>query len=140
MPNYKEMYYTLVRAQRDAILILQEAHQKTEEMLLSADVPAHLRVVHPESPPEGEQADIRSLKLSTRVHNALERWFGKRGHDYVPTINDVLRIDSYRELKKIRSLGKKSHLELILKMREAGFTDWAEQMANQIDRRFKHKN
>ena len=57
MPTYKEMYLTLVRAQRDAIILLQEAHQKTEEMFLSADVPDHLRVLHPESLQEGEQTE-----------------------------------------------------------------------------------
>ena len=46
MPSYKEMYLALVRTQRDAILILQEAHQKTEEMFLTADAPDHLRIVH----------------------------------------------------------------------------------------------
>ena len=50
MSNYKEMYYTLLRAQRDAILILQEAHQKTEEMYISPAAPDHLRLLHPESP------------------------------------------------------------------------------------------
>ncbi|MCL2842299.1 MAG: hypothetical protein FWE28_02365 [Oscillospiraceae bacterium] len=49
MSTYKEMYLTLAHAQRDAILILQEAHQKAEEMLLSAEVPDHLRVVRLES-------------------------------------------------------------------------------------------
>ena len=132
MPNYKEMYYTLCRAQRDAILILQEAHQKTEEMFLSADVPDHLRVIRSESPQEVEQPDIRCLNLSTRTYNALACRFGRRGFDYVPTISDVLRIESYEELKKIRNFGEKSCLELITKMREAGFTNWAEQMSNQL--------
>jgi len=45
MPSYKEMYFILLRAQRDAILALQEGHQKAEAMLLSFDVPDHLRVV-----------------------------------------------------------------------------------------------
>jgi len=49
MPTYKEMYLTLARAQRDAVLILQEAHQKAEEILLSSDVPDHLHMVFPES-------------------------------------------------------------------------------------------
>jgi len=55
MPTYKEMYLTLVRAQRDAILILQEAHQKAEEIFTSTDVPDHLRVVCLE--PEGEDSE-----------------------------------------------------------------------------------
>ncbi|MCL2588813.1 MAG: hypothetical protein FWD84_05330 [Oscillospiraceae bacterium] len=48
MPNYKEMYYTLLRAQRNAILVLQEGHQEAEELLLSFDLPEHLRLVHAE--------------------------------------------------------------------------------------------
>ena len=55
MPTYKEMYLTLIRAQRDAILILQEAHQKTEDMLLSAEVPDHLRVLRSEEFQKEEQ-------------------------------------------------------------------------------------
>jgi len=55
--SYKEMYYTLLRAQRDAILILQEAHQKTEEMFLASDVPDHLRVLRLEPFPETEQVE-----------------------------------------------------------------------------------
>jgi len=139
MPTYKEMYLTLVRAQRDAVLILQEAHQKAEEMFLSANVPDHLCVVRSESLQKREQDDISCLNLSPRVYNALDYWFGKHGQDYVPTIKDVLGIKSYRELSKIRNLGEKSYLELIIKMREAGFTDWAERMSNQLDGYFKNR-
>ena len=57
MSTYKEMYYTLLRAQRDAILMLQEAHQKTEELFLSADVPDHLRVLRPEALQAEEPVD-----------------------------------------------------------------------------------
>ena len=124
MPTYKEMYLTLVRAQRDAILILQEAHQKAEEMVLSAEPAGHLRIVRLES----AQNDIHCLNLSTRTYNALEGRFGERGCDSIPTIGDVLSITSYEQLRKIRNLGKKSCLELIIKMQEAGFTDWAEPM------------
>jgi len=130
MPTYKEMYFTLVRAQRDAILILQEAHQKAEELFLSADVPDHLRVIRSE-----EQADLRCLNLSAPAYNALYHWFSRHGRNYVPTIQDILSIKSYKELEKIRNLGKKSYLELISKMQEAGHTDWAEQMSYQLDRR-----
>ena len=55
MPNYKEMYYTLLRAQRDAILILQEAHQKAEELYLSPVMSEHLYLIHPEP---AEEKDI----------------------------------------------------------------------------------
>ena len=53
MSTYKEMYFTLIRAQRDAILKLQEGHQKAEEILLSAEAPDHLRVIslEPEEAP-----------------------------------------------------------------------------------------
>jgi len=59
MPNYKEMYYTLLRAQRDIILIIQEAHQETEEMFLSANTPDHLRVLRPEPLQTEEQPDTQ---------------------------------------------------------------------------------
>jgi len=134
MPTYKEMYFTLARAQCDAILILQEAHQKAEEMFLSADVPDHLRVIRSE-----EQADIRCLNLSGRAYNALYHWFGRFGHDSVPTIKDVLSIKSFAELAKIRNLGEKSYFELVTKMQEVGYTDWAEEMSNQLDRQFKKR-
>ena len=129
MASYKEMYFTLIRAQRDAILVLQEAHQKAEEMVLSADVPDHLRVIRLNALPKGEQIDIHCLNLSGRTYNALKYRFSPRDcRDYVPTINDVLSITSYEQLKKIRNLGKKSCSELIFKMQEAGFTDWTEQI------------
>jgi len=54
MPNYKEMYYALLRAQQDAILILQEAHKKTEEMYISPEAPDHLRLLTPELPEEAD--------------------------------------------------------------------------------------
>jgi len=96
MPIYKEMYLTLIRAQRDAILLLQEAHQKTEEMFLSSDAPEHLRVLRLESLQKEKQADIRCLNLSTRVYNALTCRFGRHGDGgYVPTLKDVLSIASY---------------------------------------------
>jgi len=126
MSTYKEMYLTLIRAQRDAILILQEAHQKTEDLLLSAEVPDHLRVVHLEAPPDGEPPDLQCLNLSPRLYNGLKYQFGGRNH--VPTIEDVLSMESYEQLRKIRNLGKKTCVELILKMQAAGFTDWAERM------------
>jgi len=134
MPTYKEMYFTLARAQRDAILILQGAHQKAEEMLFSDDVPDHLRVIR-----SAEQPDIRCLNFSARTYNALDQWFGEHGRDYIPTIKDILSIKSYRELMKIRNLGEKSYFELVTKMQEAGYTDWAEEMSNQLDRQFKKR-
>ena len=155
MPTYKEMYLTLIRAQCDAILILQEAHQKAEDLLLSADVPEYLRVLRftsdnsptQETSSESEtiydrfqknpDLDIHCLNLSGRIHNALKYWFGERGRDYVPTIKDVLSIESYEQLRKIRNLGKKSYLELITKMQEAGFADWSEQMFNSAKQIFR---
>ena len=58
MSAYKEMYLTLVRAQRDAILILQEAYQEAEEMLLSAEVPDHLRALRLKPLQEGEESGL----------------------------------------------------------------------------------
>ena len=55
MPSYKEMYFTLLRARRDAILLQQEAHQRTEEMFLAADAPDHLRVICSDLLQKGEK-------------------------------------------------------------------------------------
>ena len=52
MPNYKEMYYELLRAQNKMICLLQKAHQKTEEMYTSPEPPVHLRVIHLEKSEE----------------------------------------------------------------------------------------
>jgi len=140
MPTYKEMYLTLARAQRDAVSILQEAHQKAEEILLSVEVSDHLHVLRPESLQREEEANIHRLNLSARTYNALKRRFREeRGHNHVPTINDVLSLESYQDLQAIRNLGEKSYLELIAKMQEAGFTDWAEQMLSQLDRYLKNR-
>ena len=133
MPTYKEMYLTLARAQRDAILLLQEAHQKAEEMALSADMPNHLRVLRLESSPKGQQLDIHCLNLSARIYNALKYQFCTHAcPDYAPTINDILSIESYEQLRSIRNLGRKSRFELITKMQDAGFTDWAEQIYESV--------
>lgn len=39
MPDYKEMYLTLLRTQNKVIDILQETHRLTEEMYVSAKEP-----------------------------------------------------------------------------------------------------
>lgn len=39
MPDYKEMYFILMRSQNKAIELMQEAHQKTEEMFVAAKEP-----------------------------------------------------------------------------------------------------
>ena len=65
MPSYREMYFTLLRAQRDAILILQEGHQKAEELLLSFETPDHLSIIFPgseDSLSEKEAEEIQARK------------------------------------------------------------------------------
>ena len=39
MPDYKTMYATLFRSQTNAIHLLQEAQQKTEDMFIEAEEP-----------------------------------------------------------------------------------------------------
>jgi len=39
MPDYKNMYETLFRAATQAIMVLQQAQQQTEEMYISAEPP-----------------------------------------------------------------------------------------------------
>lgn len=56
MPNYAEMYRKLFNAQSDAIAILQQAQQDTEEMYVSAPEPDIWVLTPKESdkPPAGE--------------------------------------------------------------------------------------
>lgn len=49
MPDYKEMYLTMVRASEDAINTLIEAQRKCEDMYLSAPE-ANIRVLEASSP------------------------------------------------------------------------------------------
>lgn len=44
MPDYKEMYLNLFRAQTRAITILQEAQQLTEEIYIQSE-PADIRLI-----------------------------------------------------------------------------------------------
>lgn len=46
MPNYAEMYRKLFKAQSDAIALLQQAQQETEEIYISAPEP-DIRVLTP---------------------------------------------------------------------------------------------
>lgn len=39
MPDYQEMYQTLFRAATQAITVLQQAQQQTEDMYISAEPP-----------------------------------------------------------------------------------------------------
>lgn len=49
MPDYKEMYLTMVRASEDAIHTLVQAQRKCEELYLSASGP-DIRVLETGSP------------------------------------------------------------------------------------------
>ena len=49
MPDYKEMYLTMVRASEDAVNTLIRAQQKCEELYLSAPGP-DIRVLAADSP------------------------------------------------------------------------------------------
>jgi hypothetical protein len=45
------------------------------------------------------------------------------------TVETVLEITSFRELSEIRNLGIKSCIDVITKMRQMGFNQWADKMA-----------
>ena len=47
-PDYKEMYFKMVRASEDAINILIEAQRECEEMYISKEKPKVRRECHPE--------------------------------------------------------------------------------------------
>jgi len=53
MSDYAAMYKTLFNSTTDAIRILQEAQQKTEELFISAPEP-ELRILEPKKPEDGE--------------------------------------------------------------------------------------
>lgn len=52
MPDYKEMYLTMVRASENAISVLIEAQRKCEEMVLSAGEPELIVLEPPKNTPE----------------------------------------------------------------------------------------
>ncbi len=52
MPDYAAMYKKLFNSQTDAIALLQEAQQETEEMYMSSPEP-DIRVLQPKNP-EGD--------------------------------------------------------------------------------------
>ena len=82
-------------------------------------------------PPVGEQAaaadmldqDVSAMGLSIRPYNCLWRAGLK-------TVRDVYELQSVRDFRSLRNFGKTSRDEVIAKMREMGFTDWAERMSN----------
>lgn len=56
MPDYAAMYKTLFNSTTDAIRILQEAQQKTEELFISAPEP-ELRILEPKKPKDNGPDD-----------------------------------------------------------------------------------
>ena len=65
--------------------------------------------------------DVREIGFSTRLVNCLVR------HDYF-TILDVLKIDDYHIFSKLRNFGEGSFYELMDKMTELGYGEWAEKI------------
>ncbi len=52
MPDYKSMYYHLLRAQLKAMGILENAQRETEEMAMNAKEPFSLDDVESKPPPQ----------------------------------------------------------------------------------------
>jgi len=71
-----------------------------------------------------EKTSIRILDLSTRAFNCLY----KTNRFYVESI---LEMNIY-DLIRIRNLGKNSRTEVITKMHEHGYTEWANRMQSAI--------
>jgi len=67
--------------------------------------------------------DVSEMGLSVRSYNCLWRAGLKK-------VRDVYELQSSRELHGIRNLGKKSCEEVIYRMRDMGFSDWADKMSN----------
>lgn len=52
MPDYREMYLTMIRASEKAVSILVEAQRECEEMVLSAREPELIVLKSPKRDPE----------------------------------------------------------------------------------------
>lgn len=70
---------------------------------------------------ENSMPRIELLDLSSRTYNSLIRAGRNK-------IEDVLAIDSHQRLMAIRGFGTASRDELIVKMREHGYVEWASRM------------
>jgi len=98
----------------DTIERLQLENDKLRDGIL---VP---NTVIPEDAELSVRARIEELALSVRSYNCLKR----AGKD---TVADVLNT-TYRELFRIRNLGRKSAEEVVERMRRAGYVEWADSM------------
>ena len=72
--------------------------------------------------------DIMDVCPSGRVYNCLRR-------AGINIVRDLLEIMSFSDLRRIRNLGEKSREALLISMRDAGFTEWADKMWHKGDGR-----
>ena len=75
---------------------------------------------------------ISTLKLSTRTHNSLS----KGG---LNEIEKILAIRNFDGFSRVRNLGHLSFAELICKMREHGYEQWADKMETQLKAKQERK-
>jgi len=67
------------------------------------------------------KAGIGSLGFSSRINNHLL-------DAGINTVESLIAIDSFDVLMEKRNFGKKSRLEIIQKMRQLGYNEWADKM------------
>ena len=110
MYEYIQEYEYAIHIYRNSIKDLKK---------LTADL--EMKLYELEARSKFDSFDVRELGLSTRVVNCLVRY------DYL-TILDILRIDDYHVLNNFRNFGERSFYELIEKMTELGYGEWAEKI------------
>ena len=92
------------------------------ETLRSENKELKLRLSKYESVAKNENINmtIKEMGLSVRSYNGLAR-------ESVKTVADILKFNAER-FYRIRNLGKVSRREIIERMEELGFDDWASKM------------
>ena len=75
------------------------------------------------APPTAQDMDILTLDLTVRSYNCLAR----SGH--VRTIADLMALTP-EQFMRLRNFGRGSQREVVTKMHEHGFIDWADRMAH----------
>ena len=80
-------------------------------------------------PMKVEELSVLEIGLSTNAANALAR-------NGIPTVGDILKMETFGELFKIRGLGTKSRFGVILKMHEMGYTEWVDKVTDKSEMDF----
>jgi len=106
---------------KDNERMITELYRQIERLLLGESVSKKIQAAL-----EERKMKIDELELSSRTNNALYR-------AGLEKVESILAIDDLYDLTKIRNLGNASLSELVVKMLEHGFDDWALKMQMEID-------